>query len=56
MISKEYKKSNLALELKPGKKRLGDTLHVSESPTIRPTTKFFPCDDTGITARSVARQ
>jgi hypothetical protein len=25
-------------------------------PTIRPTTKFFPCDHTGITARPVARQ
>jgi hypothetical protein len=25
-------------------------------PTIRPTTKFFPGDHTGITARPVARQ
>jgi hypothetical protein len=25
-------------------------------PTIRPTTKSFPCDHTGITARPVARQ
>ena len=28
MIPKEYQKSNLALELKAGKKRLEDTLHV----------------------------
>jgi hypothetical protein len=28
MIPKEYQKSNLALELKPGKKRLEDALHV----------------------------
>ncbi len=28
MILKEYQKSNLALELKAGKKRLKDTLHV----------------------------
>jgi len=28
MISREYQKSNLALELKAGKKRLEDALHV----------------------------
>jgi hypothetical protein len=40
MIPKEYQKSNLALELKAGKNRLEDTLHVlsdEQCERIRPS-------------------